>query len=243
MNKRTPLHFFRTLLQTMTVFAALAIASCSPPDDNPQDPPGTVTVNMMNGKNGLTRLGNSDVSIDDANNFYSSICEMADLGRKSGLGSLPGPVLAGVGSRIAIKPGHGYQIFDRNALYEFPSGNIALNIESDYYNVYVVSYIKKDQAITGAVVKYVLVRAPSNGLPANNTNIGNFNNTGESISIELPDSGFEYDYTDYDSGNVVELTKDGNKLNIKFIEWKAPGGFGIYIRIKGAYTYVWGTIL
>jgi hypothetical protein len=45
--------------------------ACSNDDDNtPDDPAGTVTLNMLNENNGMTELGNSDVYINKANNFY-----------------------------------------------------------------------------------------------------------------------------------------------------------------------------
>lgn len=220
----------------------LFVVSCSN-DDHHGDPVGTVSVNMMNEDNGKTELGNSDVYIDNANNFYGPYCLIASLGKKS-LGSISSPVLLGISNRVAVEQGNAYQIFKDAALREFPSGKIALNINADYYNVYVESQIIKDEEIAGAVVKFVLMDVPDNDLPVYNSNIGTLNHMdyeNTEIIIELPVSDFERDLI-IGNQNLIEHEKDGNKLKVRLVNFVVSDVFGFYIRIKDSYTYVYGEI-
>ena len=46
-------------------------------DDAPNDPEGTVSLNMLNSDNGHTWLGNMGVYIDSSDNFVCRNCSMA----------------------------------------------------------------------------------------------------------------------------------------------------------------------
>ncbi|MDR1646395.1 MAG: DUF5036 family protein [Tannerellaceae bacterium] len=201
---------------------------------------------MMNENNGMTELGNSDVYINNANNFYSQSCLLSSLGKKNELGNISDILLLGGTNTTAVEPGKAYQIFSKESIKKFPSGKLALNIAANYYNVYVVSQMKQENTITGAIVKFILMDVPKNDLPAFNDNIGtllDYTNTNLSeITIELPTSDFEYEPTFNNVFNVFEHKKEGNKLIVRIIEYSLPQDIGFYIRIKDSYTYVTGRL-
>jgi len=231
------------LLAVLTLFTV----SCSDDDDNITDPTGTIAINILNEDNGKTTIGNSDVYIDNAHNFYGPKCLISNLGKKNGLGSISEPVLNGLGSRIAVETGNAYQIFKRVAMHEFPSGNSALDINADYYNVYVTSQIKQNDEIVGANVKYALMNVPHNDLPEYNSRIGILDHRDidkQEITLTLPDSDFELE-TAFASSNYYTLKYDisGNKLIVRLIGYKNSDVFGFYIRIKNSYTYVYGEVI
>ncbi|WP_313381819.1 DUF5036 family protein [Proteiniphilum saccharofermentans] len=234
---------YNLFLSGIILISAITFISCDKNDDF-SDPEGTIMLNMSNEENGKILLGNSDVFIDKANNFSTSECLIASLGNKNGL--VQAPLLKNLGNKVAVGAGNTYQIFRRNALRTFPSGEHALHIESDYYNVSVVSLIKQDDNITGANVKYVLTEVPQYDLPEYDTSLGEFypwTDDGE-LTITLSSSDFEYE-PDLASSNyyTLEHEKKGNKLIIRLIDVREPGApFGFYIRIKGSYTYVYGIV-
>lgn len=218
-----------------------SFGSCSGGNEDLGDPVGTVTLNMMNQDNGRTMLGSSDVYIDKADNFHGFACIIAELGQKSGLGAVSTPVLNGIAYEVAVKPGCAYQVFQKDLIRRFPSGNYALEIDSYYYNVYVVSRIEKEGVTTGAMVKYVSVDTPVRGLPEFNSDIGNLNNPMEDLHIDLPTSDFEY--TLLDDNGQVRCVKEGKRLVVSLEDGNnVQGTFGIYIRIRESYTYVRGTV-
>ena len=220
----------------------LCILSCSD-DDEPGDPAGTITINMLNEDNGKTELGNSDVYIDNANNFYGPSCQLSSLGKKDGLGGISTPVIKGISQKIAVEPGNAYQVFRDAAIKVFPSGNLALNILADYYNVYVVSPISQEDKTMGTVIKYVLADVPTYDLPEYNENIGTidpYDYLNQELTYNLPTTDFEYEF---DGGyNQFDIEKEGKQLIIKLTDFKARDNFNFYIRIKNSYTYIWGSV-
>ncbi|HBL33277.1 MAG TPA: hypothetical protein DDZ96_05585 [Porphyromonadaceae bacterium] len=233
----------KLLLIGTCIFVTLSVASCSK-DENTSDPEGTISVNIMNEDHGKTEIGNSDVYIDKANNFHTRYCLLSHLGKKNSLGSISAPVIEGVSDRVAVEPGNAYQIFKNEALREFPSGKLAFNIRSDYYNMYVVAPIEKDGAVIGANVKFVLMDAPdNNSLPEYNTNIGTLSYTNDQLTFELPASDFEVEpafaSSDY---YTIEYENNNNKLTVRLLEYKQSDIFGFYIRVRDSYTYVYGKV-
>lgn len=233
------------LFSAVLAFATSFVA-CSSDDDTPNDPVGTVTLNMLNEDNGQTVLGNSDVYINNANNFYSESCLLSSLGKKNGLGSISDILLIGGTNTAAVEPGNAYQVFNSGNVKKFPLGKLALSIGSNYYNVYVVSPLKEEDTIIGASVKFALMDVPTNDLPKFNSNIGTLNHLNANeheITIELPNSDFEYEATFNNVFNKFEHKKDGNKLIVKLVEYEGiPQDIGFYIRIKESYTYVVGRL-
>lgn len=218
-------------------------ASCSDDDDNFADPVGTVSLNMMNEDNGKTELGHSDVYIDNANNFCSNSCLLSSLGKKKGLGSIQDMQFKAGTNKAAVELGNAYQIFKSNAVMKFPSGKMALRIDSDYYNVYAVSPIKKDNAeVVGANVKFVLMDIPHNDLPEYGSAVGLIDhvrpNTWE-VAIDLPTADFEYEPTFSNVLNKLEHEKDGNRIIVRLVRYDGYNqSLGFYIRIEDSYTYV-----
>lgn len=241
--KISKLFLFSTILAFATSFVA---CSSDNDDDTPNDPVGTVTLNMLNEDNGQTVLGNSDVYINNANNFYSPSCLLSSLGKKNGLGSVSDILLIGGTNTVAVEPGNAYQVFNSAVVKEFPSGKLALSIGSNYYNVFVVSLTKEEEVVIGANVKFVLMDVPGNDLPKLNSNIGTLNHLNANeheITIELPSSDFEYEATFNNVFNKFEHKKEGNKLIVKLVEYEGiPQEIGFYIRIKESYTYVTGRL-
>ena len=138
------------LLITLFSFLAIAVVSCSD-DDEPKMPTNAIALNMMIGDSETT-IGGSDVFINASNNFTSYDCGIADLGRKGGFNQNPN--LSQLAQEIAVTPGNFYQIVLANKV-QTVAGDRALPINTNYYNVYVDSWIyDKDKDIAGAKISY-----------------------------------------------------------------------------------------
>lgn len=227
------------------LISAISFVSCDNDNDYPDDPVGTVSLNMMNEDNGKTELGNSDIYIDKAGNFHSPTCTLSSIGKKNGLGSVSGILLQGGTNKAAVEVGNAYQIFNSVAIRKFPSGKLALHVDADYYNAYVVSQIKKNNTVTGANVKFVRMDVPDQGLPKYNSFIGTLYplSGGREITVELPTSDFECEHNFNNLYSKIAHEKDGNKLVVKLIKYEGfSHEFGFYIRIKDSYTYVYGDL-
>lgn len=219
--------------------------SCSN-DEWEGDPAGTITLNMMNADNGKTTLGNTNTYINTANNFYSANDFIAEIGKTYGVGEKTTPYISNLAHEVAVTPGYSYQIFESSALREFPSGKLAVNKGSEYYQVYVSSYINdiNDQP-KGAVVKYITSYPNNTSLPESDQLIGTFNNIEDQLSVKIPKGAEcvlgEKSYED--TSSVFDMWIDGTALNIVLM--KAPnytkgpwGTYYIYIRSNDVYTKV-----
>lgn len=138
------------LLITLIAFFAITAVSCSN-DDEPQMPANAISLNMMNGDSETT-IGGSDVYINTSNNFTSLFCGIANLGKKGGFSLNPN--LTQIAQEVAVTPGNFYQITLANDIRTV-AGARALPINTNYYNVYVDSWIyDKDNNISGAKISY-----------------------------------------------------------------------------------------
>lgn len=132
-------------------FFAIFAVSCSN-DDEPQIPTNAISLNMMAGDSETT-IGGSDVYINSSNNFVSSDCGIAELGKKGGFNKNPN--LSQIAQEVAVTPGNFYQItLARNI--QTVAGVRAYPINTNYYNAYVDSWIyDKDKDIAGAKISFV----------------------------------------------------------------------------------------
>ena len=235
----------KKMLQTACVFAILIsfsiLTSCSKDDDIPNDPTGTVTLNMLDERNGKTFLGVSDVYINKANNFHSSSSLLTDIGSAAGLGSQKAPVLNNLVREAAVQPGHIYQVFDYEAVREFPSGIRAVAVGAAYYQAYAVSPIQSETDRIGTVVKYVSVYPDSQGLPEYGYKFGEVNYAGDYVFFTLPKdsecfwySGIPevFDIQVRDGELVMQLNRTPTGYN------GVSGNYSIYIRKGNVYTAI-----
>lgn len=218
-------------------------SSCND-DHTIEDPADTITINMLNENNGKTFLGRSNVYINEANNFYSTSNFIADAGNGQGVGAKVPLSLTSLTQEVAVTPGHVYQIFDKNILMDFPSGNRAIQVGASYYQAYVVSTINDKDIITGATVKYTSIVAESNQLPEYDRNLGALHQIGNKVEITLPRNS-EYYIDEHDGEKkgsfYIEYTR--NKLILTLA--KSPsqisgpyGDYDIYIRLNNMFTVV-----
>lgn len=73
------------LFQLLLAAFLLPAFSCSDDDSAPEINNAT-TLNMLDVENGATRLGNSDIYINAANNFQTNECLIAEIGPSKGIG-------------------------------------------------------------------------------------------------------------------------------------------------------------
>ena len=214
--------------------------SCSK-DNVPNDPEGTVSLNMLNEQNGKTRLGTSDVYINKANNFYTNSCLISEIGNVGGIGKEVEPRLNNLVREVAVAIGNMYQVFDAETVFDFPSGTRAIMAGAAYYRFYVVAPIAVDDVQTGAIVKYVSVYPDAQGLPEYGKSLGTVTYVGETVSMELPKNTecFWYDgvpevFDISASDGVLRMT-----LNRTPTEFNGVSGtYEVYIRLGNVYTSV-----
>lgn len=149
------------LLIILLTFFAITAVSCSD-DDEPQMPANAISLNMMIGDSETT-IGGSDVYINTSNNFTSYNCGIADLGKKGGFNR--NPDLTQIAGEVAVTPGHFYQITLADRI-KTVAGARALPVNTNYYNVYVDSWIyDKENDIAGAKISYMECYPETRQLP------------------------------------------------------------------------------
>ena len=217
------------------LIVSLAFTTSCDKSDDVQDPTDTVTLNMLDEDNGKTYLGASSVYINKANNFFSSSSLIADCGSSFGIGANVEPKLDNLVYEAAVVPGHLYQIFDKDAMVEFPSGVRAIQVGAAYYKVYTVSRIKTDDKYTGAMIKYVSEYPEAKELPEVGLDLGNQYGA---IEIDLP-KGAEYYVDDkgYDGAFDVSVV-DGKLVVCTTGNSHGYGTHYIYLRLGSFYSFV-----
>lgn len=234
----------RHLVQILLLsFSLMSLFNCS--GDDIKDPNGTNTLNMVREKDGKTLLGNSDVYINNSNNFETHFSYIVDLGKVSGLGADVEPQFENLSREVAVLPNHLYHIYLRKTIYEFPSGNIAALLGSGYYKLYVDAPIVSDNTVTGATVKFVLAQQKEKDLPSSGTLIGNVFYIGDHIEYQLPKGAevfFDYHLTD-GMDRTFDVQFDKGKLTITLLKSvdKVYGPYGeyeMYIRLGSVFTVV-----
>lgn len=229
---KTVLKTFGILLMSVSL-----ITSCNK-DDNYAEPMDVVTLNMNDEANGKTRLGQSDVYINKSNNFQTSLALIADLGSQRGIGTQIEPQLGTLATEVAVIPGHLYQIFPYNSVRTFPSGVSATKVGEPYYKTYVVSQLKNNDKVVGALVQYVLTYPDSKGLLKADTKIGTIQGYGKSISIPIP-NGAECIWGD-DVMLMFDISTNNNTLRMtpKSNAVLKTGTYKGYIRVDNIFTTV-----
>jgi len=223
------------LVHVLCVILVCVGFGCS--KDDVSDPSGTVTLNMLNEKSGRTSLGSSDIYINEANNFYTRSCYIADCGNTGGVGKKIGPVTNNLVREVAVAQGHMYQAFDQETIMTFPSGVNAVLLNSTYYRFYVVEPLKADVSKAGSVIKYVSVQAEANDLPENDKVVAEFQNYIDPVSIDLP-KGAEYAFdTKFDK--VFSHSVKRNTLTLTLVnDYVHAGDYNLYIRQGQIFTQV-----
>ncbi len=138
------------LIIPFLVIASMLLTACGD-DDEPKMPTNAISLNMMIGDSETT-IGGSDVYVNASNNFTSYNCGIADLGRKGGFNQNPN--ISQLAQEVAVTPGNFYQIVLARDIRTV-AGVRSLPINTNYYNVYVDSWIyDKDKEIAGAKISY-----------------------------------------------------------------------------------------
>ena len=104
------------LFQLLLAAFLLPAFSCSDDDSAPEINNAT-TLNMLDVENGATRLGNSDIYINAANNFQTNECLIAEIGPSKGIGKvIPPQVGNGLVYQAAGTPLPSFQGRSREAI-------------------------------------------------------------------------------------------------------------------------------
>lgn len=232
-------------MKKILLLAALlpAFLACSD-DERVSDIDNITTLNMRNAENGKTYLGNSDIFINEANNFETSYCLIAEIGPSKGLDKvLPPRVTQGLVQETAVLPGHLYQAFPTAAVRTFPSGKPALSLAGDYYQFHVSSILKEEEKNIGAVVRFSLLIPEDKKLPAYDSTIGTLTRYWGSDEETLVIYEFPKD-TEFELDSHLEeyytISTENGVLKIQYRTWDdAPGLYPIYARHGEVYTKVY----
>ena len=228
------------LFQLLLAAFLLPAFSCSDDDSAPEINNAT-TLNMLDVENGATRLGNSDIYINAANNFQTNECLIAEIGPSKGIGKVISPQ---VGSSLvyqaAVTPGNLYQAFKQEAVKQFPSGKFALALAGDYYQFHVESEIMKEEKRVGAVIRFALINPEADGLPAYDSTIGTVvNGSKNEIVYEFP-KGTEFQY-DNSLEDIFNISTEGGVLQVSmWVSWiDTRGNYTIFARHNEVFTKVY----
>ncbi|MDR0891873.1 MAG: DUF5036 family protein [Mediterranea sp.] len=233
----------------LAIFTLLAIStscwiSCDKEDDT-ADPPEAITLNMMNELNGKTFLESSALYINKANNFTSnsSVCAIKDAGEAFGIGAKKELDVNQLAPEVAVVPGHFYQVFTRDDVYEFPSKQSAIKVGSICYQVYVSSNLSEGRTNIGAKVKYLIKTPNDNSLPPWGKTIGQLSWTDKwLLQMKVP-SNCEYAVLRYPPGmssSSIEVSiRENDMLTIELKrDISAIGVCEIYLRSGAVFTSV-----
>ena len=228
------------LFQLLLAAFLLPAFSCSDDDSAPEINNAT-TLYMLDVENGATRLGNSDIYINAANNFQTNECLIAEIGPSKGIGKVISPQ---VGSSLvyqaAVTPGNLYQAFKQEAVKQFPSGKFALALAGDYYQFHVESEIMKEEKRVGAVIRFALINPEADGLPAYDSTIGTVvNGSKKEIVYEFP-KGTEFQY-DNSLEDIFNISTEGGVLKVSmWVAWSdTRGNYTIFARHNEVFTKVY----
>lgn len=227
-----------TNVLTLLLVSLVSTLTMSCNKDIDTEPFDAVTLNMLDELNGKTFLGASNVYINKANNLYSSTSLIADMGSANGLGGTIAPQLNNLVREAAATPGHLFQIFDRETVREFPSGNKALMVDAAYYRVFVVSPITISNQLSGAVVKYTSLYPDKRGLPEYDSELGSLVDVGDRLELELPHGAECY----WERSDLFYVVTEGDKLKITLNDTPSSGELGghpFYIRVGDVFTMVY----
>lgn len=230
MKKNLLFHYLLALL-------LLPAFACSDDDDMPEID-NLTTLNMLDAENGATLLGNSDIYINEAYNFETRSCLIAEIGSSSSIGKIiPPKINNGLVQQTAVKPGYLYQAFIGDALKQFPSGKSALAVNGDYYQFYVESELMKEEKRVGAVVRFALLSPETNGLPEYGTCIGAFQQyTDGELTFDFP-KNTELVYPEgFEDCFLIEYEK--GTLRLTYRRASLPMSYEIYARNETVYTKV-----
>lgn len=231
----------KTILLPMLLAAVwLAGTSCSD-DDAPHDPADAVALNMLDEENGKTLLGESDVYINNANNFHGSQSLIAEVGRSNGVGAASAPRLENLVREAAVTPGHLYQVFDARTIRDFPSGTRAVLADAGYYRLYVESALTGPNGVTGARIKYVLVYPDKRGLPDDGYLLGQVSHPLESVAYELPADAECFWYDSVPEVFDIAISNGTLQMSLKMTPTEfngITGDYEIYIRRGDVFTCV-----
>lgn len=226
---------------------SFAVVSCSN-DDEPGIPDNAITLNMMSVDRNST-IGNTDVYINSADNFTSSYCEIADLGRKGGFSRKPS--LSQLGREVAVTSGNYYQIFYSRDFSTVADGR-AYPVNARFYNVFVDSWIyDKENEISGAKVTYAECYPDARPLPEWDSEI---TIRLKSLNGDVPETGIysfpkgckiDDDVETSDIGassmkNYIDIDVNGNTISVSNSAW-TPSGIvkaELYVRYENLYTRV-----
>ncbi len=235
----------KTLVRILCLVVMIGcVCSCS--NDEPTEPINTAELNMMNVDNGKTKLGKSDVYIDEANNFHSEgNWYLADAGKVGNLGANGSFDASVLESQVRVIPGHLYYLFPKSIVHTFPSGKNAILNGSKYYKMYVTSEIKNGNEVIGAVVRFAETILENKALYKSGTIVGTVDSDrfasleSKSLKIPLPKDG-EYDKR-WDNNEALTVSEDNGQIVFRAGD-KAENytgvSFGINLRLGYIYTVI-----
>lgn len=231
-------NLFGSLLPVVMMLLAI---SCSNDEVKAPDLENITTLNMLNVENGATRLGNSDIYINDENNFTTNSCYLVELGISGEIGKVIAPSIGnGLVRKASVVEKCLYQAFDEESVMRFPSKTVATMVDAVYYLFYVESYIIKDIPNTttsenvGAVVKYSAIYPDPLDLPGYGETVLDIIENHGVVEMSFPkDVEFAYDEDDR-----FEVETSGGRLKVTLVYTSGRGDYPIYVRRGNVFTEV-----
>ena len=207
-------------------------------DKNPELTTAT-TLDMYNESNGKTLLGNA-VYIDASGKFIgNNRFSFVDAGQLADLNALGDLKLEKVSGSVDVQPKHGYFLCKDISLMEFPSGKWGLSIASEYSEVYVNDWIKRDGKVVGASVQYRVRQPEEHGLPGWEMVYNVKLAEGGSVTISLPAQVNDSECVPHDKSLVSpSFGADNVKIQVTDPNAKVGKQYRVYIRSGAYYTEI-----
>lgn len=242
-------HFFKIseILFYFAILATVTFTACSDRDDEQHIL--TTTLNMMNEDNGATRLGNSDVYINNSNNFASNACRLFDMGSCTDIEKIDTRKMdiKYAVSEIAVQLDHGYAIYAGDT-HHFPSGTIAIPVNSDIYGVCPKSWINSESTTrttttVGATVNFGIIKPYSYNLPDWNSTVGTIESGSIAESEEKPIvvklSSSDLEVENAEAFNDVNVKTESNRIIItRNSYYSSDETISLLIRCENVYTKI-----
>lgn len=238
-----PFKFLFPLIAIASIFTACGDDENEPPQTTIVVPDGAPSLNMMNENNGKSIVANTDVYLDQNNNFISPNDYLIYCTKNFGMFNPPFS-LEQIFSQVTVFPNNVYHLYPKTNIYVSTNGRRAIAVGTKYINVYIDSWIKKGKEIVGAKVHFKECTIESQIKNSDIVRLS-FATPGKELTSSLyaseADSEFEIlSITSDDSDNLlVELNLNKDILQIKTI---GPVTATIQLRKRVSNVYAIHTI-
>lgn len=218
---------FRKLSLMGLLLACTSFVGCSK-DEKPEVINYT-TVNMLYDASGSSFLPNTDIYINESNNFVSrGNWLMIDCGTNQKLLNNEAQEIGLAVNQCAAVVGNWIAIVHKDDCYLFPSGKYAIRQDADYYMLQSVAPVTRENKVAGYTIRYYQTEKNSSSFSSSDIYIGSLSPSSRRIEYKLPSTKGEF-------LEKYNISVDNDVLVVGYHGWSSGNHFLIY-RVGNTYV-------